>query len=52
MFFLREEMMKKSSVSGRGLGTTPLPCEGMEEILKVIFSLCADHHGDKPKGHM
>ena len=44
--FFGENLMKKSSVGGQGLGTAPLPWEGMEEI---IFSLCTDFHNDKSR---
>ena len=47
--FFGAELMKISSVGGKGPGTRPLPEQGMKDIRKVIFSLCPGYHNDLQK---
>ena len=47
--FFGVEVMATSSVGGKGPGTTPLPNQGIQEIRRVIFSLCPAYHNNEAK---
>ena len=45
--FFGEDVMRRSSVGEWSVGTSPLVCEGLEEIKKVFFS-CNEFQNNKP----
>ena len=47
--FFGEAVKSRSSVTGRGPGTTPLPPEGISEIKKVVLSLYPNYQSDMAK---
>ena len=44
--YFGKEIMKISSVGGKGPGTRPLPSKEMEDIRSAIFSLCPHYHSN------